>query len=388
MYHLEKSYSVYLCRNRSISAFVIILYVSSMYLLARHFNLVTSRSAPDSSTNDVHQRTRNILLYASYRSGSSFLGELFRQNPRVHYLFEPLRFAVLNDDYDDSGWPHLEKHLSKYVSDAFNCSYHDLLSDSKRLFPNKKKRLLWMDRAFRQPIQRHNLERPTVLILEQTCQQYNVRVQKIIRARRLHNILPVILNNDVDVIVLVRDPRALSQSALNIELKRKNISSDEQKTILLERTRKICEKYNDTISFLKTSVDTSFYELFAEKVVLVRYEDVASSPQEKARRLYGRLRLAYPDTLDGWITEATSGGESLGDTGKVLSEFSTSRQSRETAEKWRLKIDLAIVLQMQTVCGDIMQVLGYAPVTSEQQLHNMNTSLVIQPSDVIRQWII
>ncbi|CAB1421583.1 unnamed protein product [Pleuronectes platessa] len=48
-------------------------------------------SSPNSSlpTYDVNKRT-HILILATTRSGSSFVGQLFNQHPEVFYLFEPL----------------------------------------------------------------------------------------------------------------------------------------------------------------------------------------------------------------------------------------------------------------------------------------------------------
>ena len=41
-------------------------------------------------TNEQQVMTTRVVLLAYYRGGSSFLGEIFAQNPEVFYWFEPL----------------------------------------------------------------------------------------------------------------------------------------------------------------------------------------------------------------------------------------------------------------------------------------------------------
>ena len=46
---------------------------------------------------------RIVILLASFRGGSSFLGQLFDSNPTVQYLFEPFHDEALNKKYR-TGW--------------------------------------------------------------------------------------------------------------------------------------------------------------------------------------------------------------------------------------------------------------------------------------------
>ena len=53
------------------------------------------------STNDTTPEVKQILLVTHMRSGSTFLGEMFNQNPEVFYWFEPL--AALFDMFHKGG---------------------------------------------------------------------------------------------------------------------------------------------------------------------------------------------------------------------------------------------------------------------------------------------
>ena len=48
-------------------------------------------------TMDLNRDKKFVLLVASFRSGSTFVGQLFDQNPRVQYLFEPFHEKTLSE---------------------------------------------------------------------------------------------------------------------------------------------------------------------------------------------------------------------------------------------------------------------------------------------------
>jgi len=51
------------------------------------------------STNNKLQRKgssrKQVLIVTEYRSGSSFIGEIFNRNPDIFYLFEPLLLTTI-----------------------------------------------------------------------------------------------------------------------------------------------------------------------------------------------------------------------------------------------------------------------------------------------------
>ena len=42
-----------------------------------------------------HNNRKQILIVTEYRSGSSFIGEIFNRNPNIFYLFEPLIMTTI-----------------------------------------------------------------------------------------------------------------------------------------------------------------------------------------------------------------------------------------------------------------------------------------------------
>ena len=59
----------------------------------RYIALDEERDAPYGSNfifSNINKEEQNLIILSSLRSGSSFLGQLFNQNPSIFYYFEPL----------------------------------------------------------------------------------------------------------------------------------------------------------------------------------------------------------------------------------------------------------------------------------------------------------
>ena len=62
-----------------------------------------SKRRPDpQSSLPVASNVTRVLLFAYYRGGSSFIGDLFNHNPDVFYWFEPL--AGITNSWGEEVW--------------------------------------------------------------------------------------------------------------------------------------------------------------------------------------------------------------------------------------------------------------------------------------------
>ena len=67
----------------------------------------------------------NVLLVTGYRTGSSFLGELFNQNDDVFYLFEPdHRFLTTEIKENKKGMAkEIQEEWASFILDLFQCNF-------------------------------------------------------------------------------------------------------------------------------------------------------------------------------------------------------------------------------------------------------------------------
>ena len=322
-----------------------------------------------------------IVIYTSSRTGSSFTGEFFQQNSAIHYLFEPLKLLSLADaNYVERHY--MQGQIAQYLLDAFNCDYRKLFRDSYTISPNDNSvRRDWTRRVFAQTAKRHGSRNMSREFLEETCRRYDTQVLKIIRSDHVHSVLPLILDHDVRVLYLLRDPRAKAISRLEIDAQKAKqslyefLSAQTQERRLLDVAKTECEHLQDTVSFMSHITSSVHQQKFSRLFRIVRYEDIAAKPVDMAKKIYAFMNLTYTPEVDDWIRKSTTDNR-----GNL---FSTSRDSKAAIEKWRTKLSYELIAQMQSSCQSVLHTFGYKSFASRTELLNFNSALVLSPSNTL-----
>ncbi|EPY81379.1 carbohydrate (keratan sulfate Gal-6) sulfotransferase 1 isoform 1-like protein [Camelus ferus] len=257
-------------------------------------------------------RKTHILILATTRSGSSFVGQLFNQHLDVFYLFEPL-YHVQNT---------LIPRFTQGKSPADRRNY---------IKPPPVNHTT--DRIFRRGASRVLCSRPVCdppgsadLVLEEgdcvrKCGLLNLTVAAEACRERNHVAIKT-------VIQLVRDPRG----------------------ILASRS----ETFRDTYRLWRLWYGTGrkpynldVTQLTTGKYMLVRYEDLARNPMKKTEEIYGFLGIPLDSHVARWIQNNTQGDPTLG-----KHKYGTN------------------------ACQRVLAQLGYKMATSEEELKNPSISLV------------
>ena len=132
----------------------------------------------DTLLTQESDQVRNILIATSYRSGSTFLGELLNQYPGTFYYFEPLHYysqkmvkenfleSLFRCQFGDSNHGFLE-HL-RDPKNSFLLSYHNKrLWDSCKLLPQHER----LEACFSEEY------------LNRVCPRFPLRLIKTVRLR-------------------------------------------------------------------------------------------------------------------------------------------------------------------------------------------------------------
>ena len=336
---------------------------------------------PQENVQTVDRKHKFVLIHTSSRTGSSFTGEFFSQNPKAYYLFEPLKLLSLIPNSYIEG-EYLQGQVAELLLSLFRCDYSQIFRESYKLNPSDDKlRDQWMKKIFEQTLARNkesttNKNNLTQSFLEQQCRQYDVRVIKTIRCAHFNTLLPLILKHNVYVINLIRDPRAKAISRIEIEAQIASqdltsyISDPDRFNQLVGITRQECVKLQDTVTFVNRVSSSIHVDDITRLSRVVRYEDIAVAPLELYRKIYSFLEVSASPEVEKWIGESTKGDEG--------GLFSTKRDSRAAVERWRGKLPFPLVTRMQDIseCARVLKVLGYKLTTSEKELKNFNISFV------------
>ncbi|XP_074848184.1 carbohydrate sulfotransferase 7 [Carettochelys insculpta] len=361
---------------------------------------------------------RHIYLHATWRTGSSFLGELFNQHPDVFYLYEPM-WHLWQALYPADALS-LQGALRDMLRSLFRCDFSVLrLYAAPRdppggggnlttagLFGWRTNRVICSaplcpaaPRARREVglIDGAACERSCpprgLRELEAECRKYPVVVIKDVRLLELGALLPLLREPGLNlrVVQLFRDPRAVHNS----RLKAKQALLRESIQVLRSRHRAEprgasrrqllplaalggaggfrappSQQQHRAEFFLSGALEVICQAwlrdlLFARRApawlrrryTQLRYEDLVLEPRAQLRRLLRFAGLPVPPAMESFVLNMTRGAAYSSDRPFLIS----ARDAREAVHAWRERLSREQVRQVEAACGEAMSLLSYPP---------------------------
>lgn len=354
-----------------------------------------SSSAPPSGK--VH-----VLLLSSWRSGSSFLGQVFSQHPSVFYLMEP-------------GW-HVWSRLPKVnirmlrvaVRDVFRSVFQCDLSGIEAFLPenhNVSDVFMWShSRALCSPPacsltprgemsdQPECLKKCAARGLQgakNACDTYSHVVLKSVRFFELESLYPLLQDPTLNlrIIHLVRDPRAVARSR---EQSANSFVADD--AVVLENRRMPAAEvlYQVMQEICRSHVRISERAVLKAppflkgRYKMVRFEDLVRDPLREIGGIYKFVGLEMTQQLGRWIYQVTHGKG----TGTKKDAFTiTSRDAADVSQAWRSTLPHHKVKHIQDVCRGAMTLLGYRTVGSEKEQKKLDIDLLVPQEPFKFSWL-
>ncbi|XP_035011844.1 carbohydrate sulfotransferase 1-like [Hippoglossus stenolepis] len=367
--------------------------------------LSNTPSSPTSSppTYDANKRT-HILILATTRSGSSFVGQLFNQHPEVFYLFEPLfhvQSALLPRLVQSRNLAE-RRVMMGAARDLLRSLYHchlNSLENYIRPHPTNHS----TDKLFRRGASRSLCSPPVCevplgpdeqsLVLTdegecgKRCGPLNVSLAadacrgkrhiaiKTVRIPQISDLRALIEDPrlNLKVVQLVRDPRGILASRVETFRDTYRLwrlwraTGRRPHNLDLGQINTVCEDFLRSVS-----MGLAKPAWLRGRYMLLRYEDIARFPVQKTRELYSFLGMVLDQSVEDWIINNTRGSSDLSSRHK----FTTVRDSAANAENWRVKLSFEMVVYTQTVCQPLLDILGYKKVFHPKELRNFSHSLV------------
>lgn len=382
--------------NLSTMVFLVILQgVAVVLLCGWYMQLSPCSSAP--SNNKVH-----VLLLSSWRSGSSFLGQVFSQHPSVFYLMEPAWHV----------WTRMQKPAARTlrmaVRDLLRSVFQCDLSVMEAYLPehpNVSSLFMWShSRALCSPpgcalTPRNQFSNQTVCYqkcgsqgleaVQEACGSYSHVVLKEVRFFELESLYPLLQDPGLDlrIIHLVRDPRAVMRSR---EESAKAFESDNA-VVLEQRSVPAAEvQYQVMQEVCRSHVRINERAILKPppflkgRYKMVRYEDLARNPLEEILSMYEFVGLEMNRELEEWIYRVTHG---KGKGSRKEAFKITSRNAVDISQAWRTTLPHNKVRRVQEVCKGAMSLLGYRTVNSEKEQKRLDIDLLVPREPYQFSWL-
>lgn len=373
---------------------------------------------PAGSSASQSGRRQLVYVFTTWRSGSSFFGELFNQNPEVFFLYEPV-WHVWQKLYPGDA-VSLQGAARDMLSSLYRCdlSVFQLYSTagagknlttlgifgaatnkvicSSPLCPAYRKEVVGMvdDRVCKKcPPQR--LSR-----FQEECHKYRTLVIKGVRVFDLAVLAPLMRDPTLDlkVIHLVRDPRAVASSRIKSRhgLIRESLqvvrSRDPRihRMPFLDAGHKLGGKKDGgggsdyhalgamevICSSMAKTLQTALHppDWLRGNYMAVRYEDLVMEPIKTLRQVYGFVNLAVSPEMEKFTLNMTSGP------GYSSKPFVVSaRNATQALSAWRTALSFQQIKQVEEYCQQPMALLGYERVGSPEEVKDLSRTLLRKP---------
>ncbi|XP_013144681.1 PREDICTED: carbohydrate sulfotransferase 4-like [Papilio polytes] len=273
------------------------------------------------------------LIISTWRSGTTFLGEILNAMPGNFYHYEPLlKYEIIQI----RGPPHADEAL-KTIKNMLRCNFNGMedyfeygkghlhqFSHNGRLWDHcKYKKELCFDSEF----------------TAKFCKQFPFQSMKVVRVR-LRLVQEILQDKElnVKVILLIRDPRGVMQS---------------------RQHRNFCQPAPDCWQPELLCADMisdyvaagRLLNQYPDRLMVLRYEDLALNPNTTTYKLFKFLNLSVTPSVTEFLRSHTSV--------EVAGVSSTFRVSRDVPFRWKNVLKFDYVEDIQITCKEAMSLWGY-----------------------------
>ncbi|XP_044839973.1 carbohydrate sulfotransferase 6-like [Mauremys mutica] len=336
----------------------------------------------------------HILLLSSWRSGSTFAGQLFSQHPDVFYLMEPARHVW---HHLPGGSPELLQGPARDLIRAlFRCETA-VLQDFMHQPHQVSQIFMWlMSRALCSPPACEAFRRGDIVSpgecqahcnaspfgkAAEACITYSHVALKVVRFFQLEALYPLLADPALDlrIIHLVRDPRAVYASRQLISLYADDLLISQAHNATPNARlvmRKVCHSqagiYLATLHHPPSALHGRY--------LLTRYEDLVRDPLGQVAEWYRYTGLASSPQLEAWVHNITHWS------GPPDPEVTAVwRDASKVSQAWRHQLSFHQVQEVQEICKPAMEVFGYRPVSSEEEQRDLAKDLVLPREELETQ---
>ncbi|XP_014211270.1 carbohydrate sulfotransferase 4-like isoform X2 [Copidosoma floridanum] len=281
---------------------------------------------------------RSVVL-TTWRSGSTFLGDILNAHPANFYHYEPLLdFGIVQIRE-----PPVSDEALDNLDSMFKCDYSNLgqyLSFGKNSHPwvfNHNTHLWKQCQLHKKICWDHRF-------VTKFCKLFPFQSMKIVRLR-LKPIERFLQQNElgVRVVLLIRDPRGVLQSRKHREWCPAEPDCFDPSVLCSD----MITDYHAAVRFTK---------LYPDTFRVIRYEDLSLDPYAHTEQLFKFYGLYFHESVRDFLDTHTKT-----DIGGLSSTF---RDSKTAPFHWRRDLDYDEVENIQQECSLAMKYWGYVPAVN------------------------
>ncbi|CAH1775564.1 unnamed protein product [Owenia fusiformis] len=300
----------------------------------RELKMLSKRYSINGYFHTERSRITKVIILTYYRSGSSFFGEIFKNNKEILYMYEPLKFLEVK-----YGNLNLQIVGQPFLREILNCNFEsstflDICKESYKM-------------AWKNIFKANNISD-----IFDRCKNRSLKVAKIIRLNDLE-LLASYFGSDTAIIHLMRDPRGVFNSRKSLSVKHAPNQTPHQ--FRIADITNTCKSIVMNMKFIATLRDSVYkHPIDGPIVKQYKYNEYAYDPLNTAKGVYETLNMSLPTAVEKWIDDHT----------KITTDHdasSTKRNSSSVPTRWMHELNKNIIHEIQNIsyCAEAIKMMGF-----------------------------
>jgi hypothetical protein len=274
---------------------------------------------------------KRILIVTTWRSGSTFLGEIIQSAPGVFYSYEPLYY--------------FEQHSgskTELIQSLFRCQFSANYLRFINGLPENSQNFMLMNRRVWEACQHNRTLCYRPEFVGELCSYFPIHLIKVVRLRikELSSLLADEKSSkDWKIVYLVRDPRGVMSSRANLPWCQPDPACNDPE--------RLCAEVEEDLEWEKR-----LRSQFPDRHYFLKFEDLAANVQTETEKLFRFLGMPISDPVKVFLAKHTQSNETR------ANPFSTIRQSNTVASEWQTKLASSEILNITNVCTPLLKTLN------------------------------
>lgn len=286
----------------------------------------------------LNERNRTVI-FSSWRSGSTFIGDIFNNLPANYYDYEP---------FDAYGVVQMKPNLENatFIRDLLSCNFSSHAAHAHIIKENhwefNKHIAGYCRKTEEEKLCKNSSFR------EEFCHIFPRLNMKLVRARvSISERLLADSNLNVNVILQVRDPRGVHHSRKTFETCYRGPDCYDMKRYC----QYLVEDYLSAKELRKT---------YPKRFKVLRFEELALEPFKVTREIFDQFKIEFDENIQTFLESHTTTTKG--------NHYSTYRDSKSVIREWLTNINMTEITQIQTDCELAMHLWGYKMFKEEDKL--------------------
>ncbi|XP_046738516.1 carbohydrate sulfotransferase 4-like [Diprion similis] len=286
------------------------------------------------------------VVVSTWRSGSTFFGDIFTARPGLFYHFEPLYdFGIKK-----IRGPPLASQALENLKALLSCEYASLDHYLEHV-----KNESWIFRS-NPPLWTQCQAHPSICydhrFLSKMCKLFPFQFMKILRPTlQIAQELLADKKLGVRLVFLARDPRGVFQSRKHRSFCQKSLDCLDPNLLCAD----MVSDYNTAVELQKKYPST---------FRVLRYEDLSLEPYKRVEELFEFYGLDFHPNVTKYLDTHTKND--------VGNAYTTYRDSKTAPFHWRTELEFKEVEEIQRNCFVPMKYWGYVPAVNASHQREFN----------------